>query len=314
MVIKVVNLSKNYVSYQRKGIFRTKKIINALSNVNIEISENTTIGLIGLNGAGKSTLIKILSGILKPTSGTVMVFGRDPLTNRKKNAFFNTVIFGQRSQLRWDISANDYFKLLKEIYLIDDVTFNKRLNNYIEFFDAKKIINQPVRTLSLGQKMRMEFIAAFLHEPKLIFLDEPTIGLDYVTKRLVLEFLKHYKTNNKATIILTSHDLDLIETLSDRVIILKSGKVAYDGSFANLSSKFDRIYTAHVVFRNNKNIIIEDVEYIIKNGIYEFRNIPLSKLRDFVIHLFTNNEVEDFKISNGGLELFLNNITESTYE
>ena len=246
-MIVVKNLTKIYKAYRKSGnlikdiFFRKYEDILALDKISFEISKNELVGFIGPNGAGKTTTLKILSGILYPTSGKVSVLGFSPF--EKKEAFLKQTSFvmGQRNQLIWDLPAIDTFLLNKEIYELDEEKFKKNLQKLTAIFSAEKLIQKPVKMLSLGERMKMEFIAALLHQPKIVFLDEPTIGLDIFSQEAIRNFIKDYQKEFKATIILTSHYLEDVKRLAKRLIIINKGKILYDGSLTTILQKFSSV-------------------------------------------------------------------------
>jgi len=246
-MIFVKNLTKIYKVYRKTGnlindiFLRKYEDILALDNVSFEISKNELVGFIGPNGAGKTTTLKILSGILYPTSGKVSVLGFSPF--EKKEAFLKQISFvmGQRNQLIWDLPAIDTFLLNKEIYELDEETFKKNLQKLTAIFSAENLIQKPVKMLSLGERMKMEFIAALLHQPKIVFLDEPTIGLDIFSQEAIRNFIKNYQKEFQATIILTSHYLEDVKRLAKRLIIINKGKILYDGSLTAILQKFSSV-------------------------------------------------------------------------
>jgi len=246
-MISVKNLTKIYKVYRKTGnlindiFFRRYEDILALDEVSFEISKNELVGFIGPNGAGKTTTLKILSGILYPTSGKVSVLGFPPF--EKKEAFLKQISFvmGQRNQLIWDLPAIDNFLLNKEIYELDEEKFKKNLQKLTAIFSAEKLIQKPVKMLSLGERMKMEFIAALLHQPKIVFLDESTIGLDIFSQEAIRNFIKDYQKEFKATIILTSHYLEDVKRLAKRLIIINKGKILYDGSLTTILQKFSSV-------------------------------------------------------------------------
>jgi ABC-2 type transport system ATP-binding protein len=246
-MISVKNLTKIYKVYRKTGnlindiFFRKYEDILALDKVCFEIDKNELVGFIGPNGAGKTTTLKILSGILYPTSGKVSVLGFSPF--EKKEAFLKQISFvmGQRNQLIWDLPAIDTFLLNKEIYELDEEKFKKNLQKLTAIFSAEKLIQKPVKMLSLGERMKMEFIAALLHQPKIVFLDEPTIGLDIFSQEAIRNFIKDYQKEFQATIILTSHYLEDVKRLAKRLIIINKGKILYDGSLNTILQKFSSV-------------------------------------------------------------------------
>ncbi|MBI4004732.1 ATP-binding cassette domain-containing protein [Candidatus Roizmanbacteria bacterium] len=243
-MIKVHNLTKIYKTPTKSGNFfqdiiqRKYEEKKALDGISFEIKQNELVGFIGPNGAGKTTTMKILSGILYPTSGTVNVLGYTPF--EKRHSFLKQIAFvmGQKNQLLWELPASDSFQLSKEIYEIEDRQYKQTLHDLIELLDAEEFINQPIKTLSLGQRMRMELIAALLHRPKILFLDEPTIGLDIFAQTIMRNFIKEYQEKYRATIMLTSHYMQDVQKLAKRVILIDNGKILFDGKLNELIEKY----------------------------------------------------------------------------
>ncbi len=218
-----------------KALFcREYEVIHALSDVSFTIRDGEMVGYIGPNGAGKSSTIKILSGILTPDSGVVKVDGRIPYKNRMEHVKEIGVVFGQRSQLWWDVPVIDSFELLKDIYSIPKETYHANLEELTELLHLTELLRSPVRQLSLGQRMRCEIAASLLHSPRILFLDEPTIGLDAVSKIAVREFIKKQNELHKTTVILTTHDMQDIEALSQRIILIGKGKILLDGTLDDI--------------------------------------------------------------------------------
>ena len=246
--IEVKQISKTFrVAKKKSGLkesiksfFKRKFIdVKAVEDISFSIEEGEIVGYIGPNGAGKSTTIKILSGILIPSSGECNIDGMTPWKNRVKYVKKIGVVFGQRSQLWWDIPAEDTFDLLKDIYEIPEEEYLVTKEDLINKLNLKDIINIPVRQLSLGQRMRCEIAASLLHNPKILFLDEPTIGLDAVSKQVVRDFIKKLNKEKKTTVILTSHDMADITSLAKRIILIGKGHVLYDGSLKKLQNKYE---------------------------------------------------------------------------
>lgn len=238
-MIKVSNLRKTFVSHTKepglKGsvkalFYREKKIKEALKSVTLEIKQGEIVGLIGANGAGKTTLVKILAGIVHPTSGEATVLGFKPWERDNQYRKQMSLIMGQKNQVWWDLPALDSFILLKEIYQIEDGLYKKNLEFLAETLMVKDQLRTQVRKLSLGERMKIELMAALLHNPKVIFMDEPTIGLDISAQKAVREFMRNYQKEFKPITILTSHYMEDIKELCPRIVIIKEGEFVYDGS------------------------------------------------------------------------------------
>lgn len=242
-IIQANSVSKTYRQHKRfsgvrgavKTLFtREFTEVRAVENISFSIQEGEAVGYLGPNGAGKSTMIKMMCGILVPTSGDIAVLGRVPHENRKMNAKDIGLVFGQRSQLWWDLPVIDSFKLHKQIYQIDDGTYRRNMDEFCTLLDLTDFLDRAVRQLSLGQRMRCEMVMALLHEPKILFLDEPTIGLDVVAKDKVRKFLTKVNKTRGVTIILTTHDMQDIETICPRLIMVDTGQLLFDGPVPDL--------------------------------------------------------------------------------
>ena len=236
-VCKSYRIAKRNAGFSEacKALFhREYDIIHALNDVSFTIQDGEMVGYIGPNGAGKSSTIKILSGILTPDSGTVLVDGRVPHKNRIDHVREIGVVFGQRSQLWWDVPVIDSFALLKDIYSISDICYRQSLEELTELLNLSELLRSPARQLSLGQRMRCEIAASLLHRPRILFLDEPTIGLDAVSKLAVRDFILRQNQTHKTTVILTTHDMQDIESLTSRILLIGKGQILLDGSLDDI--------------------------------------------------------------------------------
>ena len=285
---------KGYLGVLRNLFSRKFEIIHAVDNISFDITRGELVGYIGPNGAGKSTTIKMLTGLLVPTSGDVVVDGFIPWKNRKKYVKEIGAVFGQRTTLWWDLPVRDSLELLKHIYEIPDNQFEQNIKLFKEILDLSAILDVPVRTLSLGQRMRADLCAAFLHNPKIVFLDEPTIGLDVVAKQHIREFIRFINQEHQTTILLTTHDLSDLNKLCERVMIIDLGKILYDGSLAKLLELFGGRRILRVDFAEfYPNPILPKADIISREGnsvLYSFerREVSASSLinelsRDFRI-------------------------------
>lgn len=262
-IINVKNLCKTYKVSKRDSGFknalksffkREYKYIKAVQDVSFTIREGEIVGYIGPNGAGKSTTIKMLSGILKPDSGKMVINGMDPVDDRIKYVKEIGVVFGQKSQLWWDIPAIESFDLLRDIYKVPNDEYVKTRDELIKLLELEEIVKMPVRQLSLGQRMKCELVASLLHNPKILFLDEPTIGLDAISKVIVRDFIKKINKEKKVTVILTTHDMADIESLADRVIVIGNGKKLYDGDINDIKKKYSNEKIVEIYYDKLKEI------------------------------------------------------------
>lgn len=307
--ITVENLKKSYTIYQKKSLFtRTKKEIEALKGIDFTVKKGEFLGYIGPNGAGKSTTIKILTGIMTPDSGTVKVGEFMPHRDRKIYVQNIGVVFGQKTQMWWDLPVIDTYQLLKGIYKINNDRFKDRLEYLVDKLFLEDILNHPVRQLSLGQRMRAELGACMIHDPNILFLDEPTIGLDVVSKHKVIQFLKEINNEGK-TIFLTTHDMKDIETLCNEMLVLNHGEIVYKGKVDELKSISDfptKIIAQLEGYREN-----EQVNRILSKypGLYnKDKNQLILDSRDkkqtseIAKILFNKFDIEDFKIEEPSIE------------
>ena len=324
-MIVVENLEKIFKKPIRKpgiiGMFKTlfsrkyeTKV--AVNKINFTINEGEIVGYIGSNGAGKSTTIKMMCGILNPTSGKVLINGIEPYKKRQTVAKQIGVVFGQKTQLWWDIPLIESFNVLKEIYLISDEEYKERFDFLQEVLDIKDFINQPVRTLSLGQRMRADLAASLLHNPKILFLDEPTIGLDVLVKEKIRNAILMMNKKYNTTVILTTHDMSDIEMLCNRIIMIEKGNIIYDGSLKDIKNKFGDLRTLNIQL-DTTSINLDELKSFNDQVNYEFENgtliakfdaakVSLDKVINEILKKFT---IKDMKIK----ELTIEDIAKEMY-
>ncbi len=259
--IEVQGLAKTYRVYQKRegllasigGLFRREyKQVHAVENIGFSIETGEMVAFLGPNGAGKTTTLKLLSGLIFPTAGEARVFGHVPW--KRENIYRRrfSLVMGQKNQLWWDLPAQESFRLHKEIYHIEEGPFRERLDELTNLLEVVDLVGQPVRELSLGERMRMELIAALLHSPDILFLDEPTIGLDVVSQRRVQEFLKQYQASHSITVLLTSHYMKDVEALCKRAIIINEGHIIHDGPLAEVVDRFSHHKIVEFQFASNQ--------------------------------------------------------------
>lgn len=317
--IEVKNLSKTFkTKVKETGLKGSLKSIikpkysekKAVNNISFSVEKGEIIAFIGPNGAGKSTTIKMLTGILFPTKGEISIMGINPERNRKKLAYKIGTVFGQKEQLWIHLTPYDNFKFFGAIYDVPEQIINKRITEYKEIFELDEFINTPVRSLSLGQRMICEIVASLIHEPSILFLDEPTIGLDSVIKEKIRVFIKRLNKEKKTTIFLTSHDVGDIEKLCKRVIIVNNGKIVLDDSMENL--KYHYLNKKIVEAKMNTKINLADVEgiNIIKDKDYNLKlEVDLTKKNiSDAIKLLNPDNIIDINISNIPLETIISTI------
>ena len=312
-VIKVENLCKSFkVKEKEKGFKGSMKAIvkpkykevKAVKNISFEVDEGEIIAFIGPNGAGKSTTIKMLTGILYPDSGNIEVLGINPTKERKKLAYEIGTVFGQKEQLWMHLTAYDNFKFFGAIYDLSEKETEERIDELNKLFNLEKFINTPVRNLSLGQRIRCEIVASLIHRPKVLFLDEPTIGLDPVVKESIRKLIKKMNKEYHTTIFLTSHDISDIEKLCKRVVIINDGQIVMDDSMTNLKYHYMDKKVIEVKLRNSVNF--KDVKGIkvLKEKGNNYRIEIDTKETDLtaVLKLINPENIEDINISNTPLE------------
>lgn len=291
-IIEVKNIKKYYkVAKREKGLKATIKnlfhrkyeIKKAVNDISFSIKKGEIVGFIGPNGAGKSTTIKMLSGILYPDEGEIKINGFIPYKQRKQYVKNIGVVFGQKSQLNWDLPLIESFELMKYIYKIPEKVYEANLSKFTELLEMKDFIHQPVRQLSLGQRMRGDIVAALLHSPKIVFFDEPTIGLDVVAKEKIRDFVKYMNETEQTTIIFTTHDMQDIEKVCDRLIIIDTGKKIYDGSIAEIKSKYTNSKTIEIWMENGKKEV----------KTFDVNQTPMNEVME---ELFSKYHIKDISI------------------
>ena len=290
-IIQVENLTKIYKTRQVakglkggiQGLFKNDYIKkNAVDHISFSIEQGDIVGYIGPNGAGKSTTIKMLTGILVPTSGEIMVSGIVPHKKRKVNAKHIGVVFGQRSQLMWDLPVEESFDLQRYIFDVSKGDYNERMVFFRKIFELDEFLRKPVRQLSLGQRMRAEVCLSLIHNPDIVFLDEPTIGLDVVSKEAIRSLITDMNKQNGTTFILTTHDMQDIEKTCNRVMIIDKGKIMYDDEIGMLKEKFGKKKSIEISLNETTN---KDVEF------YEIDGLTIEKLNEEKIIYRLSSEV-----------------------
>src|SRR5215207_6785279 len=324
-LIHIENLSKHFKILNRReglgGAFRdlfsgSFRTVEAVAGISFDIEAGDIVGYIGPNGAGKSTTIKMMTGILKPTGGVIQVNGRPPYDNRIRQAQIMGVVFGQRSQLWWDLPVIESFKILKEIYKVDQKTFDRNMTMFNDLVGLSALYSQQVRTLSLGQRMLCDITASFLHNPQVVFLDEPTIGLDISVKAKIRSVIQELNRERNTTIILTTHDLGDVEALCHRIIIIDKGKILYDGDIKRVHALFGAYRTIKLQidnfndgtlqslkdklserFGSEHGITIAETEEFWTDVTIDQERTPLSDVLGFVMSEFTVSDVRIVEIS-----------------
>ena len=304
-----------------KALFNPKmETVVAAKDISFHVPEGEILGFIGPNGAGKSTVIKMLTGILTPTSGECRINGKIPTNDRKKYVKEIGAVFGQRTQLWWDLPLQETYNVLKEIYEVDDESFKKRMAFLSEVLELDKFIRSPVRTLSLGQRMRADIAASMLHSPKVLFLDEPTIGLDVVVKDNIRKAIMKINKEEKTTVILTTHDISDIELLCDRIVMIDKGKNVYDGSLQELRENFGQ--TRELVFeavnsgelteeKFRKGLSLNENDLEIKKENKSFRvrfnskKFPVGEMLSYTLSL---TKVKDISVKDADIEEIIRNL------
>tara|TARA_Y100000814_G_scaffold291582_1_gene268293 strand:- start:194 stop:1183 length:990 start_codon:yes stop_codon:yes gene_type:complete len=304
--IKINDISKSFKIFYRKAglkaafksfIKRDYKTFHALQNINLEIKKGEIIGILGENGAGKTTLIKLMVGLLYPNSGSININGYNPWDRNYNFLKSISVVMGQKNQLWWDIPASESFLLNKHIYNLSDSSYNATLNELVDYLDVKDKINVQVRRLSLGERMKMEIIAALLHKPQIILLDEPTLGLDVISQSKIRDFVKYYNNKHGTTFIITSHYTKDIQEMCERVFVLHKGKSIYDGDFNELINNINphrRLLFEFIESPDEKfiNSLKSKFDFTMNNKILT-ANLSESKLQNLLSCLLENHKANN---------------------
>jgi len=319
-IINVKNLNKNFKTYHRGAglleafrdlLLRKSKIKRALKGVNFEVEEGEILGLIGPNGAGKSTIIKILCGVLIPDSGEVKCLDFNPWNQREQYVKNIGVVFGPKNLLWWDLPAVDTFFYLKELYEIPSKEFSERLRYYTKLLDVKDVSKTPVRNLSLGERMKCNLICALLHNPKIVFLDEPTVGVDLIAKENIRDFIHKLNREEKTTFIITTHDMSDIEKLCKRITIINHGEIVYDGLLEKIKQKYIKDKHLEIkLLEKGKPFKLPGCR-ILKQTDYELTvEVNLRKQNmDLLMHyLLSKYQIADITISNPPIEEIIKEI------
>ena len=326
-VIQVKNLKRHFKVYKKqpglwgsvKSLFKRKyETVKAVDNISFEIKQGEMVGFIGQNGAGKTTTLKVLSGLLYPTAGEISVLDFNPWDRKPEFQKQFALVMGQKNQLWWDLPAMETFLLNKAIYEIPDEQFKKTLDKLIKLLQVKDIVNIQVRKLSLGQRMKCELIAALLHNPKVLFLDEPTIGLDVVMQKNLRDFIKSYNKEFKATIILTSHYMDDVKELCERAIIIDKGKLIFDGKLKKIINKYARnkilslVFSEEVSETNLKKFgQVKDFNNKMESNYTATILVPRKKAAQVASDLLKELPVEDVNIEEPPIEAIIREVFQS---
>lgn len=324
-IIHVNNICKTFKVNKKSsgllGFLRTNTVKKkAVDNISFSINEGEMVGFIGKNGAGKSTTIKMLSGILYPDSGDIKIDGYIPYKQRKQYVANIGVVLGQKTQLEWDLPLIDSFELLKQIYKIPDDKYKSNLDKFSKLLNLDEFIMQPVRQLSLGQRMRGDIAAALLHSPKIVFFDEPTIGLDVVAKEKIRKFIRYLNKTEGITMIFTTHDMQDIEKVCKRLIIINHGKKVYDGSVADIKQKSQTSKNIEVEFQDKVNIpsidkvSIRDIDdYNGCKKVFTFNSSEVD-INDLMTNILVQHNVKDISIKEPEIDDIIREIYEGSLD
>ncbi|MBY0157801.1 ATP-binding cassette domain-containing protein [Cytobacillus oceanisediminis] len=325
-IIEVEHLMKDFMIAKRETGFlgAVKSLVKrehikkeAVKDISFSIGEGEMVGYIGPNGAGKSTTIKMLTGILVPSSGSVTVNGIIPYENRQENAKNIGVVFGQRTQLWWDLPTIESFELLKEIYQVSAKRYKENMDTFTEILGLDEFLNTPVRQLSLGQRMRADIAASLLHDPPILFLDEPTIGLDVIAKEKMRTFIKEINNERKITVILTTHDMEDIEKLCERMILIDHGQKVYDGEIAVVKERFGKTRTLIVDLEESSHSLQLKGREVFKEEASRFWirfNRDEVSASELIAQITETHNIKDLTVEEPAIEAIISRIYQEGYQ
>ena len=309
--IEVTHLSKHYKVPTRdeglkaaaKSLFkRTYKTVKAVDDISFTIQHGEVVGFLGPNGAGKTTTLKMLSGLLFPTEGSPRVLGYEPSKRQPEFLQQITMVMGNRQQLRWDLPALDSFNLQRAVYGLSRAEFEKTRDEFVELLEIKDLVKKPIRNLSLGERMKMEFIGSLLHRPKVLFLDEPTIGLDVTMQRRIRSFVEEYNRRYGATVLLTSHYMADVEALCRRIIVIHNGKLLFDGDLSALMVRFSAFKTIGVTTNGGTRSWSQYGEVLHQDMGHVTLRIPREKTPDVTARILAEQQVDDLTVEDPPIE------------
>lgn len=312
-IIEVNDLSKHYRVYQKqegiggsiRGLFhREFREVQAVKGINLTVDQGEFVAFLGPNGAGKTTTLKLLSGVIQPTGGTATVMGYVPWLRQNNYRRRFALVMGQKNQLWWDLPARESYRLHQHIYAVDAKEFEARLDELSDLLDVTRLLDQPVRELSLGERMKMELIAALLHSPEVLFLDEPTIGLDVIAQHNIQKFLKFYQEKRRITILLTSHYMKDIAALCQRVVVIARGTIQYDGSLSGIVDKFsgDKLVTLQFAASESLSLPKSLGEVVNENWPKIQYKVPRGDVPRLLAETLRDHSIEDVVVEDPPLE------------
>jgi len=315
MIIQVESVRKEFKSkitsnFWRDLFYPTFKKVNAVDGISFSIQKGESVALLGPNGAGKTTTMKMLSGLIYPSSGSLKVLGFTPSERRREYLMRIGLVMGNKSGLDWDLTPAQSFQLIKKIYKIGDGEYSSRLVELVEMLDVSGFLDTQVRKLSLGERMKMELIGAILHSPEVLFLDEPTIGLDILSKKRIREFLREVQTKYAVTLILTSHDMDDVEKVCDRVIVIDKGKKVYDDSLKSLVDGYEKVRYVRFIFdtKPDEKILASMGKIVEKNEDFYIFEVDPTKTVELISKVSSKFDVIDLSIQSVPLEEIIEQI------